>query len=388
MLLGKWMVLMKANWQTVRLGDIILTNISSYSEKNNWEYIDYLDTGNITENKINAIQRLYPNQDKLPSRARRKVQKNDIIYSTVRSIQKHYGLTKEIYPNLLVSTGFTTITPSPQVDSGFIYYYLTQDDIITHLQNIAEQSVSTYPSIRPSDIEDLQLALPPLPIQRSIAATLSCLDDKIELNNRINANLEAQAQAIFKSWFVDFEPFRDGEFVDSELGKIPKGWKVSRLSEYINVKDGTHDTPKSTKNGNKLITSKHLEPYSLKLKEAYYISKEDFDNINKRSKVDKYDILISMIGTVGIINYVLYDDISFAIKNMGLFKTSKRQDIAEYLLFYLKSLYGNRFLLSNVAGSTQEFISLTELRNMPFLIPDINTINDFKKIIYPLLDTT
>ncbi|GHT78416.1 type I restriction-modification system subunit S [Spirochaetia bacterium] len=87
-------------------------------------------------------------------------------------------------------------------------------------------------------LENFSIPLPPLPIQRTIAATLSCLDDKIELNNRINANLEAQAQTIFKSWFVDFEPFQDGEFVDSELGKIPKGWRVGTLGEITTSHNG------------------------------------------------------------------------------------------------------------------------------------------------------
>ena len=71
--------------------------------------------------------------------------------------------------------------------------------------------------------------------QRAIAATLSCLDDKIELNKRMNKTLEEMAQAIFKSWFVDFEPFQDGEFVDSELGRIPKGWRVGVLDECIEL---------------------------------------------------------------------------------------------------------------------------------------------------------
>ena len=82
------------------------------------------------------------------------------------------------------------------------------------------------------------VTLPPLEEQRRIAGILGSLDDKIELNRRINANLEAQAQALFRSWFVDFEPFRDGPFVDSELGKIPQGWKVGTINEIIQILSG------------------------------------------------------------------------------------------------------------------------------------------------------
>ena len=86
-------------------------------------------------------------------------------------------------------------------------------------------------------LKEYDFLAPPLPTQEVIAATLSCLDAKIEVNNKINENLERQAQAIFKSWFVDFEPFQDGEFVESELGLIPKGWRVATLDEiarYVN----------------------------------------------------------------------------------------------------------------------------------------------------------
>jgi type I restriction enzyme S subunit len=150
---------MKHDWQKVRLGDIVSTNNVSYSEKDNWDYVNYLDTGNITENKVDSIQKIDLSCTKLPSRARRKIKEGDIIYSTVRPIQKHYGLMKKLPKNLLVSTGFTTISVNSQSDSGFIYYYLTKNDIIAHLQTLAEQAVSTYPSIKASDLENLMVNL-------------------------------------------------------------------------------------------------------------------------------------------------------------------------------------------------------------------------------------
>ena len=94
-------------------------------------------------------------------------------------------------------------------------------------------SGSAIPSTSRPDFYALQVALPQPNEQKAIAAILSCLDDKIELNNRINKVLEEMAQALFKSWFVDFEPFQDGEFVDSELGPIPKGWTVGRLGDIV-----------------------------------------------------------------------------------------------------------------------------------------------------------
>ena len=116
------------------------------------------------------------------------------------------------------------------VDKKFIYYTIIRKEFSDYIYNHID-SETAQPNISASSIGKYSIRKPSLIIQRSIAATLSCLDDKIELNNRIIANLEAQAQAIFKSWFVDFEPFQDGEFEESELGLIPKGWRVGTLKD-------------------------------------------------------------------------------------------------------------------------------------------------------------
>lgn len=112
-------------------------------------------------------------------------------------------------------------------DITFLFYLINSMDLSGYITGSAQ------PKLSQANLNNIVLALPPLPEQRAIAATLSCLDDKIELNNRMNKTLEEMAQAIFKSWFVDFEPFQDGEFVDSELGRIPKGWRVGTLGELV-----------------------------------------------------------------------------------------------------------------------------------------------------------
>lgn len=194
-------------WPTVALGDCVIINDSTYSPKEAWPFINYLDTGNVTGNCISEIQHLVAGNNTIPSRARRKVQPGDIVYSTVRPDQRHFGLLKEVPENFLASTGFAVIRGKDGLAfTDFIYWFLTQDHIVDHLHTIAEHSVSAYPSIRPSDIERLVLRLPPLPEQRAIAHVLGTLDDKIELNRRTNETLEAMARALFKSWFIDFDP--------------------------------------------------------------------------------------------------------------------------------------------------------------------------------------
>ena len=237
----------------MRLGDCCKTNLHTYSDKEKWSLIRYLDTGSITEGRIDEIQTLYPGVDKIPSRARRKASVGDILFSTVRPNQKHYGIIEAGTENLLVSTGFTVVTVDTTIaDPYFIYYYLTQSSVIESLQAIAEQSTSTYPSIKPSDIEDIELDLPELETQKKIGSTLRMLDRKIALNEEINDNLLAQAQAIFMQRFImdeiegdekplyDFADYINGAaFKPSECGD--HGLPIIKIAE---LKNGITDSTK------------------------------------------------------------------------------------------------------------------------------------------------
>ena len=261
----------QSDWKSLKLRQCVTINDSTYSTKEAWPFINYLDTGNITANHIESIQHLVAGEDKIPSRARRKVQLGDIVYSMVRPVQKHFGLIRNLPHNFLVSTGFSTIRAKSDIaHTEFIYYFLTQDHIIEHLQAIAENSTSAYPAIRPYDLEQLDIDLPPLQRQRDIAHILSILDDKIELNRCMNETLEAMAQALFKSWFIDFDPvqakmegrWRPGEslpglpahlydlfpdrLVPSELGAIPERWEVGcfgDMAKQVHDKELPLDSP-------------------------------------------------------------------------------------------------------------------------------------------------
>lgn len=159
----------------------------------------------------------------------------DIIYARRGDIEKcAYVTTNE--EKWLCGTGCLKIRCNNEVNSRFIAYllstaeckkWITGNAVGTTMLNLSKGILSNLPLLVPSH-ED----------QRRIASILSSLDRKIELNNKINADLEEMAQAIFKNWFVDFEPFKDGKFVDSELGMIPEGWKVGCLGDLITIKYG------------------------------------------------------------------------------------------------------------------------------------------------------
>ena len=148
------------------------------------------------------------------------------------------------------------------------------------------------------------------------------------------------------------------------------------------VRDGTHASPKKTSSGKKLITSKHIKENGLDLENAYYISEKDYQEINNRSLVEKNDILYSMIGTIGLIHRVK-DNPNYAIKNMGLFKL-KDELKSKWLYYYLKTPFMRNYINSLLSGSTQQYITLNNLRNLTIKVPE--KLEDFQRII-KILDT-
>ncbi len=264
---------------------------------------------------------------------------------------------------------------SDKFDSDFIYY--SSLIVSDKLRSIGKSSTAV-PIVNKSQFSEFEIQAPEAKTeQQQIAQILSSLDDKIELNLQMNQTLEAMAQAIFKEWFVNFNfPGFDGELVDG----LPKGWQKVEISKLISVKDGTHDSPKQTENGKYLITSKHLKNHFIDFESAYRISEDDFEKINKRSKVDKLDVLITMIGTVGNLYFVHDEVMNFAIKNIGLFKTSEKPDLAYFLYFSISSKEITDYFIKRLAGSTQQYLTLDTLRQTPIVFPDDETLKLFSDI--------
>lgn len=148
--------------------------------------------------------------------------------------------------DMCTNQGFKSVIPNDETDSEFLYYLLKYNK-----NNIASQgSGTTFAEVSGKTMKEIEVVVPKeKDDQRLIASILSSLDRKIELNNKINADLEEMAQAIFKNWFVDFEPFKDGKFVDSELGMIPEGWKVGSLGDFCNVFTGKKNTNQAIEKG-------------------------------------------------------------------------------------------------------------------------------------------
>ena len=175
------------------------------------------------------------------------------------------------------------------------------------------------------------------------------------------------------------------EVKESIFGLIPKKWDVINADEYCQkVTDGTHDSPKESLKGFPLITSKHIKGSEIDFSSAYLISKEDFDNINKRSYVSQWDVIISMIGEYCGFTYLEENStINYAIKNVGLFKTGNEID-SKWLYYFFQSKSTNYLLNTYRSGTSQPYLSLGVLRKFPILIPENK---EEKKEVVLILDS-
>ncbi len=279
----------------------------------------------------------------------------------------------------------------------FYYYYFQLPSVQQYFYNVA--TGSTIKNLSLKSIQDFEVPVPELKEWKNISKVLSTIDEKITLNNRINAELEAMAKTLYDYWFVQFDfpnsigkPYKTsgGKMIWNEELKreIPKDWEVHEINSIIEVKDGTHDSPKPQMKGYSLITSKNLKVTGLDFENANLISEEDYLSIIKRSNVETGDILFSMIGNIGTIYKVEETKINFAIKNVALYKTSKKIDYKNYIYMFLKSIDMDRYMKNVISGSIQKFIGLNSLRSTPILSNDdyIRRYNELTNALFVKLE--
>lgn len=349
-----------SEWTTIRLGSVVRTNTTSYSPKEGWKYVNYLDTGNITENVIDAIQHIDLENEKLPSRAKRKVQINSILYSTVRPNQKHFGIIKSMPKNFLVSTGFAVIDVIPEkADADYLYFWLTQNTVVEQLHAIAEQSVSAYPSIKASDIENLEIALPPLTVQKSIASILKSISDKMSHNSSINENLQQQAQTIFTNMF---------EMADVDL------WKSGTLSDIAEITMGQSPSGNSyNEDGQGTVFFQGRAEFGFRFPTVRLFTTEP-----KRMAL-KNDTLMSVRAPVGDLN-IAHEDCCVGRGLAAIRSKDNHQSFVHYTMFSLQK----ELDIFNGEGTVFGSINRNSLNAMPIKLPPQELIDEFEDIVSPI----
>lgn len=365
-------------WKEVRLGDVCTrvcsggtpksTNLSYYGGE-----IPWLNTKEIDFNRIYSTEKTITDSGLNNSSAKW------IVPNTVTVAM--YGATAG--KSCIVKVPMTTnqaccnLTINDEVaDYEFVYYTLKND--YTTLASLANGGAQQ--NLNAQIIKDYVLQMPSLADQRRIASILSSLDRKIELNNKINADLEEMAQAIFKNWFVDFEPFKDGKFVDSELGMIPEGWKVISLSEIMKYNGGSQPP-----------ASEFIDTYQ----EGYirFIQIRDYDNdshityipISKRNKLcDELDIMIARYGAaLGRICWGLKGAYNVALAKVIPIKSYYR----EYLRCYLNTSYFYQSINNKGARCAQSGFNQSDINSYMIAFPiDETVVMNFNDLCSSIMD--
>lgn len=268
---------------------------------------------------------------------------------------------------------------SDLLENDFGYYLLKYS--IDKIKSNSHGSV--FDTITRATFDNLEVSIPPLPEQRAIASILSNLDDKIENNLAMNKTLEEMAMALYKHWFVDFGPFQDGKFVDSELGMIPEGWEVKEIGNiYSTTSGGTPSRKKSEYFGGTIPWVKSKELYG-----NFVVSTEEKITelgLSKSSAklLKKGDVLLAMYGaTVGECSILTME----AACNQAICALKKKSLSTIYVYHYLK--YFKEEILNQAVGSAQQNISQKIIKSLKIIVPDIG-IPVLKKIedLYEIIE--
>lgn len=378
-------------WKEVRLGDVCTrvcsggtpksTNLSYYGGE-----IPWLNTKEIDFNRIYSTEKTITDSGLNNSSAKW------IVPNTVTVAM--YGATAG--KSCIVKVPMTTnqaccnLTINDEVaDYEFVYYSLKND--YTTLASLANGGAQQ--NLNAQIIKDYVLKMPSLADQRRIASILSSLDQKIELNNKINADLEEMAQAIFKNWFVDFEPFKDGKFVDSELGMIPEGWKVSQIADIPHILE-TGKRPKggAVEKGIPSVGAEHVKGMC-----AYDYSKTKYINCEfaaklKTGKINGYELMIYKDGGKPgyfIPNFSIFGE-GYPFENCYLnehvfkldFDGNKEFNIFCYFFFKTEQIMS--YFNAQGAKAAIPGINKKDVENIYIFTPDNESVIKFGEFAYPL----
>ena len=264
-------------------------------------------------------------------------------------------------------------------EQAFLYYQIFSDRFENYIKSV--HTGTSIPHVSLKQIGDFPILLPPIEVQKKIASILKSLDDKIENNRKINENLEQQAQALFKSWFVDFEPFRDQPFVESELGMIPEGWRVDNLDNLCSfISRGL--SPKYKDNTDQWVLGQTCVRNNIV---TLTNARTHEPKANTEKKVKQWDTLINStgIGSLGRVGIVYFDKDNIAFDSHLTVVRSKDELYKHYIG---RNLLMRQLEIENMAiGSTgQTELPKESVKTMQLIVPDKASVQRFNKIIEPI----
>ncbi len=347
-------------WKEYKLGDVIEI-VRDRIETSVLDRSSYISTENMLPNKAGITF-----SSGVPSGNAINFKKGDVLVSNIRPYFKKIWQADKTGG---CSGDVLCFRPSAEIESSYLYFLLSQDVFFDYVMQGAKGT--KMPRGDKSQILQWPILLPSSSEQYTISAILKSLDDKIENNRRINENLEQQAQALFKSWFVDFEPFKNGEFVESELGMIPKGWKVGKLIELADITMGTSPAGTSYNTegiGDVFYQGRAEFSFRFPVRNLYTTEAKRFADVDS--------VLVSVRAPVGDINVAE----ERCCIGRGLASVKSKTFCNSYILYLLQSLKPifNRF---NGEGTVFGSINKKAFEEMQVIVPDDIIVKNFESIV-------
>lgn len=308
------------------------------------------------------------------------LKENDIVFArTGNSTGRSYFYEKQhgtfVYAGFLIKFSLDPNKVNPRI----LKYYTHSKPYFDWVNSF--DTGATRGNINAKTYGDMEIELPSRKVQDKIASILSSLDRKIELNNKINADLEEMAQAIFKNWFVDFEPFKDGKFVDSELGMIPEGWKVGTLGEFCKCLLG--GTPSRSKeeywNGEvNWINSGEINKFRI-LEASEKITELGLAKSATKLLPKKTTVLAITGATLGQVSLLEIDTCA----NQSVIGVLENTEVPyEYIYPFIKDRI--EMLIQHQTGGAQQHINKDNVESLIFLLPAINVLEDYISLVSPM----
>ena len=318
--------------------------------------------------------------------ARAEPRYRDLLYSREGT---YFGNAAEVPPNTKVCLGQRMVLLRPSrtvVRHRYLRYWLNSPRIQRHIHGHRDGSVAerlNLPTIRA-----LPVCLPPLNEQRRIAAVLGALDDKIELNRKMNRTLEEMAQAIFKSWFIDFDPVLSEDFVDSEAGLIPRGWEIGKLIDQLTlITDGAHRSPKSVNDGLPMASVKDLGPWGVNVGTCRLISQDEFRRlVSGGCQPEQGDVLLAKDGArclETVCEFRQPDEIVL-LSSVAILRPSGHCP-SSFLHTWLSLPQTVHYLREGfVSGSAIPRVVLKDLKQARLVVPPLRILRRFDDAVTPL----
>jgi len=399
---------MGSEWQQVRLGEVCKVNPDKRDSTWPYAHVRYIDISSVGTGILKEPPKVIPVSD-APSRAQRLVRDGDTIVSTVRPNRRSFLYMRSPYDDTVVSTGFAVLRAREGLlDCRFLYYLIHDPTFTKYLES--RMKGSAYPAVTSRVFDEAEVTVPPIQVQRRIAYLLGTLDDKIELNRRMSRTLERIAAAIFKSWFIDFDPVRakatgdptagglpaeiadlfPDSFQDSPLGPIPKGWEVGTLDQVLTqLVSGSRPKGGATRTGVPSIGAENvlgLGQYDFSREK--FIPEDHFQQLKaKGAAVGPGDVLLYKDGAQ--IGRKTYFDCDFphtrcAVNEHVFILRCKERVMQRFLFFWLDQAWVTDRIINLNTGSAQPGINRQGVKTLPILLPDKRLAEAFDREVAPI----